>query len=73
MVRVFKILAAFLAGLVATWIAVVALGVAYMSWFNIFDRDGGGAMGLIFMIGPFFGVIGGIAAAIWMGLRTRVR
>lgn len=73
MARFLKILAAFFAGLIATWVAVVAAGVAYMDWFNIFDRDGGGSMGLIFVIGPFFGTIGGIAAAIWMGMRTRRR
>jgi len=71
MARALKVILAFLAGLVATWVAVVAAGVASMSYFNIFDRDGGGSMGLIFMVGPFCGVWGGLLAAILTARKLR--
>lgn len=69
--RILKITGVFVVGLIATWVAVVAIGVAYMNVFNVFDRDGGGAMGLIFMVGPFFGCIGGIVLALVYALRKR--
>lgn len=71
MAKAFKVALAFLAGVVITWVAAVALGVAYMSYFNIFDRDGGGSMGLIFMVGPFCGFWGGLLAAIITARKLR--
>lgn len=71
MAKAFKIILAFIAGLVVTWGATVAAGVGYMNYFKIFDRDGGGAMGLIFIIGPFCGVIGGMIAAVITARKLR--
>lgn len=71
MPRFIKVALAFMAGLLATWIAVMVLYVigSELGWWH--DRDGGVAMGFAFTIGPFFGTIGGIAAAIWAARRGR--
>ena len=63
----------FILGLIITWIAVVAVGVGWMELTGFIDREGAGSMGLIFMIGPFCGLIGGIGAAIWSIRRSRSR
>ncbi len=62
---------AFMAGLVVTWIAAMVVYVtgSELGWWH--DRDGGVAMGFAFTIGPFFGMIAGIAAAIWAVRRGR--
>lgn len=63
----------FFVGLIVTWVAVVAVGVGWMTLTGYIDREGAGSMGLIFMIGPFFGIIGGISATIWSIRRSRSR
>ncbi|HRJ68811.1 MAG TPA: hypothetical protein PK812_04310 [Beijerinckiaceae bacterium] len=63
----------FFAGLVITWVATVAAGVAWMTATGFIDRDGGASMGLVFMIGPTLGVLGGLIAAIWSVIRSRSR
>lgn len=65
----------FIAGAVITYLGVV-LGVS-LAWdlLGVHDQDGGGAMALGLVIGPFFGIIGGILGAfllpIWIARRTR--
>lgn len=71
MVQLLKIVAAFFAGLIVTWIVMAAVGITYMNLFNIVDRDGGGHMGLIFIIGPLCGVTGGVITAVFVWWRTR--
>lgn len=62
---------AFLAGVVAGWLCAVAIYIAATNWFGYFDRDGGAAMGTIFMLGPTAGLLFGIAAAIAVVRRRR--
>ena len=55
----------FIAGTVTTYLAVV-IGTTFL-WdiLNVHDRDGGGTMGLAFVIGPFIALFGGIAGGVW--------
>src|SRR5262245_7467963 len=69
--RFLKIALAFLAGLVVTYAATVAAMFAYMSANNVFDRDGGMSMAIMFAIGPLAGLIGGIVAAAVAVIRLR--
>ena len=68
--RALKSLGMFFVGLIASWVAAVAIGIGYSEIFPVNQREGAFAMGLMFIIGPFCGVIGGIAAAVWMWLRS---
>lgn len=67
--RAAKTVLAFLAAVVAGYglsilgyILVTSAGLA-------FDRDGGLAMGVAFMIGPFVAIVCGVAAAIFVARR----
>lgn len=53
------------------WIAAMIVYVAGsgLNWWV--DRDGGVAMGFAFSIGPFFGLIGGLIAALITYVRLR--
>jgi hypothetical protein len=61
---------AFLAGLVAGYGLSILGYLCATSFFGVFDRDGGMAMGVAFMIGPIVGILCGIAAAIWAARRA---
>lgn len=56
-------LLALVLGFFGGWAVATSAFFRYMDAFDIFDRDGGGAMGAIFIIGPFFGVIAAIVIA----------
>ena len=56
-------LLAFVLGFFGGWAVATSAAFRYMEAFDIFDRDGGGAMGAFFIIGPFFGLIVAIVAA----------
>ena len=56
-------LLALVLGFFGGWAVATSAFFRYMDAFDIFDRDGGGAMGAIFIIGPFFGVIAAIVSA----------
>ncbi|MHB2169840.1 hypothetical protein [Alsobacter sp. R-9] len=60
---------AFILGTIVTYVAVVAGTLVAWEFLGIHDRDGGGSMGLAFIIGPFFGLIGGVAAAVFAFVR----
>lgn len=64
-------LLAFMAGFVVGYVAVVAAILIYIDWAGIFDRDGGMTMGVIFMIGPFAGVVAGLVSAALAARRLR--
>jgi hypothetical protein len=71
MPRFLKIFLAIVAGLViGEGIAIVGYILA-TNFFGVFDRDGGGAMGAIFIIGPLLAVICAILFAIIVAVRTR--
>lgn len=59
----------FLAGAVAGWCLSMAAYIALSSTGALTDRDGGMAMGFAFTIGPFVGLLLGIAGAIWASRR----
>jgi hypothetical protein len=70
MLRFFAVTGAFLGGLVLGWIATMLVYLVATTLFGVIDREGGMAMGFAFMIGPFLGVVTGIALAILVALRT---
>jgi hypothetical protein len=51
----------FVAGAVITYVPVVAGALWVWQLTGVHDQDGGGAMTLGLVIGPFFGALGGIA------------
>src|SRR5262245_20333641 len=61
----------FVVGAAATYAVVLFGTLAAWHVLGVVDRDGGGAMGLAFVIAPFFALIGGAAAAIAAGSRAR--
>jgi hypothetical protein len=71
MPRFLKILLAFLAGLIVGWAIPIVWYILATNYFGLFDRDGGGAMGAIFIMGPIAALIVGIGAAIVTALKTR--
>ncbi len=65
---------AFVAGTVATYVAVVGGMLWSMDANRVFGRDGGMAMAIMFAIGPLAGLIGGAicatVVAIWLSRRN---
>lgn len=60
----------FIGGLVLGYCAVLFGWVAYTTIFDVFDREGAGAMGIAFFFAPIGGVIVGILGAIWLVRRV---
>lgn len=56
-------LLALVLGFLGGWVVATAAAFRFMDAANIVDRDGGGAMGAFFIIGPFFGLIAAIVLA----------
>lgn len=71
MPRFLKILLAFLTGLIAGWAIPIIWYILATNYFGLHDRDGGGAMGAIFIMGPILALIVGALAAIVTAVRTR--
>ncbi|KAB2882152.1 MAG: hypothetical protein F9K38_08440 [Pseudorhodoplanes sp.] len=70
MSRGFKIFLAFVAGLIAGEAIPIVWYIVATSYFGVFDRDGGGAMGAIFLIGPVLALLLATVAAIVTARRT---
>jgi hypothetical protein len=70
MPRFLKILLAFLLGLIVGEAIPVVWYIVATNYFGLFDRDGGGAMGAIFIMGPIVALIVGTIAAIITAIRT---
>lgn len=64
---------AFILGLVAGWSVSVGYYLAATTWFGVFDRDGGGAMGAVFILGPALGLLFGTIAATVTAVRMSGR
>jgi hypothetical protein len=64
-----RVFLAFLAGLVVSYLAIVAGAFWYMHAAGIFDRDGGMSMGIVFATGPLGALIGGTIAAVTVYMR----
>lgn len=56
-------LLALVLGFFGGWAFATSAFFRYMDAFDVYDRDGAGAMGAFFIIGPFFGVIAAIVLA----------
>jgi hypothetical protein len=70
---VVRVVLAFLFGFVATYVIAVTAAFTYAHVNSVFDRDGGMSMGIVFLIGPAAGLIGGILAAIFIPIRLARR
>jgi MFS family permease len=70
MPRFLKIILAFLAGLIVGWAIPVVWYIAATNYFGLHDRDGGGAMGAIFIMGPIAALLLATIAAIVTIRRT---
>lgn len=55
----------FVAGVIAGWSLSIGAYIVLTSAGMLADRDGGIAMGFAFTIGPFVGLLLGIAGAVW--------
>lgn len=69
--RALKILTAFIVGLIVGWAIPVIWYILATNYFGLFDRDGGGAMGAIFIMGPILGLLCGTISAVVTAVRTR--
>lgn len=65
------IVGGFAGGFIVGWSIVLLIYIISTEYFGYFDRDGGGAMAALFMIGPFLGIIFGIAGMIFIARRMR--
>lgn len=65
-----KIFLAFLGGLIAGEAIPIVWYIAATNYFGMMDRDGGGAMGAIFILGPMLGIFLAITGAIVTAVRT---
>jgi hypothetical protein len=70
MPRFLKIILACLAGLIVGWAIPVVWYIAATNYFGLHDRDGGGAMGAIFIMGPIAALLLATIAAIVTIRRT---
>jgi hypothetical protein len=61
---------AFLAGVVAGYGLSILGYIVATSVGGVFDRDGGLAMSVAFMIGPLVAIVCGIGAALWVARRA---
>ncbi|MFZ1682069.1 MAG: hypothetical protein WAT70_13705 [Rhizobiaceae bacterium] len=59
-----RIILGFVLGYIAGHATPVIGYILMTSFGGLFDRDGGGAMGAIFILGPMAGLVGGIAGAV---------
>lgn len=59
-----RIILGFILGYVAGHASSVIGYILMTTWGGLFDRDGGGAMGAIFILGPMLGLVGGVAGAL---------
>jgi hypothetical protein len=71
MPRFLKIILAFVAGLIVGEAIPIVWYIVATNYFGMFDRDGGGAMGAIFIMGPILALTVGVVAAIVTAVKTR--
>ena len=68
-----KIVLAFLLGLIVGEAIPIVWYILATNYFGVFDRDGGGAMGAVFLLGPVCAAVAGVAAALVVAKRTAPR
>lgn len=64
---------AFIGGFVLTYVVVVGAALGYMSINEVLDRDGGMSMAIMFVLGPFWALVGALTATIVTVLRMNRR
>ncbi len=72
MPRFLKIFLAFIAGLVVGEAVAIIGYILATNFFGLVDRDGGGAMGAIFILGPMLALVLGVLFAVMAARRSRV-
>lgn len=60
----------FIAGAIASYIALMVGYSVYLDLFGVHDQDGGGAMAMGLVIGPVIALLCGIVTAVICGLRA---
>jgi hypothetical protein len=68
--RGLKIFLAFIGGLILGEALPILYYIVATNYLGMFDRDGGGAMGAIFILGPILALLCGIVAALIVAMRT---
>jgi len=68
--RALRIVVAFVLGLLAGEAVPVVGYIIATTYFGVFDRDGGGAMGAIFIMGPVCALVVGTVAAVIVARRS---
>lgn len=63
----------FVAGAVAGYAALMIGYSIYVELFRVHDQDGGGAMAMGLIIGPIVGLLCGVAAAVFAGMKAARR
>ncbi len=71
MPRFLKIFLAVIAGLIAGEAVAIFGYILATNYFGLHDRDGGGAMGAIFILGPLLAITLAILFAVIVAARTR--
>ena len=67
--RIISLLRFFTLGFVGGLLITAAIAIAAAAILDIPQREGAYAMGLVFVIMPFGGLVGGILLAIWSAIR----
>jgi hypothetical protein len=71
MARPLKIFLAVIAGLIVGEAIPIVWYILATNYFGMFDRDGGGAMGAIFLMGPLCAVVCAIIFGVIVAKRTK--
>jgi hypothetical protein len=71
MKRGFKIFLALVAGLIVGQAIPILWYILATNYFGLVDRDGGGAMGAIFIMGPILALLLGVTAGVVTAMRAR--
>ena len=71
MPRGLKIFLAVIAGLIVGEAIPIVWYILATNYFGMFDRDGGGAMGAIFLMGPLCAVVCAIIFGVIVAKRTK--
>ena len=71
MPRGLKIFLAIIAGLIVGEAIPIVWYILATNYFGMFDRDGGGAMGAIFLMGPLCAVVCAITFGVIVAKRTK--
>jgi hypothetical protein len=66
-----RALLGFVLGLVLGWVGAVIAWLAWVEATGFVDREGAGAMGAVFVMGPAIGLTTAFVMAVWLGRRVQ--